>query len=293
MRGLPDDADTDAVEATETAHEIAAKGGDPKDELAKALQRTIDEGERRLNRSWPSLLATGAVGGLDVGTGVFALLLVEQATGSKMLGALAFGIGFVALTLGQSELFTENFLVPVVARVANRSERRVAVLRLWGGTLVTNLIAGWLAMALVMIGFPKLHTVAIETARHFPEQGIGREAFAQAIIGGMVITLMTWMEQGTDSMMAKLVAVVGVAFLLAAGPLNHVIVISLEMFAALVAGAPFGYGDAARTAAFAALGYIIGGVGLVTVLRLIQVGRQAVDAHSEDAVGEVRRRRDG
>ncbi len=271
-------------------HRVAAMGGSTDDELAQALQRTIAEGERRLNRSWPSLLATGAVGGLDVATGVFALFLVTADTGDKLLGSLAFGIGFIALTLGKSELFTENFLVPVIARIANRAERRVALLRLWGGTLVTNLIGGWVAMAIVMLAFPRLHETAVTIGEEVVRQGIGGESFAKAMLGGMAITLMTWMERGTESVPAKLVAVVGVAFLLVAGPLNHVIVNSLEMFAALLVGAPFGYLEAARFAAFSALGNIVGGIGLVTVLRLVQLGRAAVAAHAEDEVGEDRRR---
>ncbi|HEX3460846.1 MAG TPA: hypothetical protein VHT49_08070, partial [Acidimicrobiales bacterium] len=38
----------------------------------------VDEGRRRMSRRLPSILFTGAVGGIDVGTGVLALLLVEQ-----------------------------------------------------------------------------------------------------------------------------------------------------------------------------------------------------------------------
>jgi hypothetical protein len=53
--------------------------------------------------------------------------------------------------------------------------------------------------------------------------------------------------------------------------LNHVIVVSLEMFAALQAGAHFGYLDWLGMSAWFGLGNIIGGVGLVTVLRLVQV----------------------
>ncbi len=261
------------------AHEVAASGGETDDALAQTLQRTIDEGERRLTRTWPSLLATGAIGGLDVVTGVLALLLVREATGSELLGALAFGIGFIALTLGQSELFTEHFLLPVMARVAGRNDRKIAVLRLWGGNLVTNLVAGWVAMALVVAAFPQLRATAIEVGRHYPDMGIGREAFAAAVLAGMTMTLMTWMHQATESMVARLVASVAVAFLLAAGPMNHVIVGSLEMFGALIFGAPFGYGAMAGAAAFAGLGNAVGGIGLVTVLRLMQVGRQAVQAH--------------
>lgn len=264
--------------------EEEAESSEP-DPLAEAFERTVAEGQRRLERSWSSLFATGIVGGLDVATGVLALLVVTEATGKEMLGALAFGIGFVALVLGQSELFTENFLVPVTARIIGRSQRLLAVSRLWAVTLVTNLIGGWVAMALVMAGFPKLHATAVMIGRRYVEQGTGWEAFAQALIGGMVITLMTWMERGTDSMPAKLIAVWAMAFLLAAGPLNHVIIVSLEMSAALVAGAPFGYGAAIGAAAWAALGNIVGGLGLVTVLRLVQLGREIVDAErpSDDA----------
>lgn len=105
-------------------------------------------------------MATGLVGGIDVATGVLALLLVKKATGSELLGGLAFSIGFVSLTLARSELFTENFLVPVIAVLAKRSPI-TRLLRLWGGTTVFNLIGGWLVMGLVIVGFPQLHAVAI------------------------------------------------------------------------------------------------------------------------------------
>ncbi|CAN5584454.1 formate/nitrite transporter family protein [soil metagenome] len=257
-------------------------GDRPDEGVEGAFERSIDEGERRLRRSWPDLFATGAVGGLDVGVGVFALLLVFEGTGNELLGALAFGIGFVALTLGNSELFTEDFLVPVTVLAARRARLRV-LLRLWSGTAATNLLAGWLVTALVVVGFPYLEGVAIEIGRHYPEMGIGSEAFASAILGGAAITLMTWMERGTDSVVAKLVAAWSVAFILAAGAMNHAVVASLGMFAALHAGAPFGYLDWLGAASFAALGNMIGGIGLVTLLRLVQVGGAKLEAERQHA----------
>lgn len=50
-----------------------------------------------------------------------------------MVGSPAFTTGFIALTLANSELFTENFLVPVVA-VAARKATPAALIRLWIGT---------------------------------------------------------------------------------------------------------------------------------------------------------------
>jgi formate/nitrite transporter FocA (FNT family) len=256
-------------------------------ELQETFDRTVEEGVYRINRSTQSLLATGAVGGLDVGMGVFALLLVKQETGSDVIAALAFSIGFIALTLANSELFTENFLVPIAAVAARRGEWP-NVLRLWGGTAVTNLMGGWVLMVFVIGGLPQLRPTAVEVARHYPKMGIGWTSFATAVLGGTVITLMTWMQHSTESIGAKLVAAIVAAFLLSAGSLNHVIVVSIEMFAALEAHAPFGYADWAGMAAWAALGNMIGGIGLVTVLRLVQVTGE--DSNSPNR-GRARRRR--
>jgi len=257
------------------------------EELQETFDRTVEEGVYRINRSTQSLLATGLVGGLDVALGVFALLLVKEETKSEVAAALAFSIGFICLTLANSELFTENFLVPIAA-VAARRGRVQNVLRLWGGTAVTNLMGGWVLMAFVIGGLPQLRPTAVEVAKHYPAMGIGWTSFATAVLGGTVITLMTWMQHSSDSIGAKLVAAVIAAFLLAAGSLNHVIVVSIEMFAALQAHAPFGYADWAGVAAWAALGNMVGGIGLVTVLRLVQVTGE--DSSSPNR-GRGRRRR--
>jgi formate-nitrite transporter family protein len=68
----------------------------------------------------------------------------------------------------------------------------------------------------------------------------------------------------------------------ALGSLAHVVRVALEMFAALVVGADFGYLAAAGSIAWAALANMVGGLGLVTVLRLVQVG-----AEQSDVAGDV------
>ena len=232
----------------------------------------VEEGRRRISRRLVPLLATGAVGGIDVGTGVLALLLVESTTHNKILGGLVFSIGFIALALARSELFTEDFLVPVSTVVARQARVR-SLVRLWIGTLVANLIGGWVFTWFVMRGYPQMAGTAIESGRYYVELGLGLRAFALAMLGGAVITLMTWMQHHDDqSLVARLVPAVTGAFLLGAGQLNHAVVNSLLMFSALHTGhAPFGYMQWAQTAGWAALGNLIGGLGLVTVLRLLQV----------------------
>jgi len=260
--------------------------------LVAAFHRSVDEGATRLHRPLPELVATGVVGGIDVSVGLFAFLVVLHRSGSRLLASLAFGIGFLPLVLARSELFTENFLVPVAAVVARKARVR-SLLRLWVGTAIFNLVGAFGFMALAMAAFPELHGVAREIGSHPVDLGIGARSFASAVMAGLVLTLMTWMERATESVVAKLVAALAIAFLLVAAPLQHAIVLSVEAFAALRSGAPFGYLDWLGAFAWATLGNAVGGVGLVTILRLVQVGPGAVAEERDRSDEEPRPEPDG
>jgi formate/nitrite transporter FocA (FNT family) len=275
-----------------SSNDRPAVGADPANDPAVAeieveqrFLQTVDHGRRRLSRRIVSLLATGAVGGVDVGMGVLALFVVERATHSKLLGAVAFSIGFVTLTFASSELFTEDFLIPVVAVMARQVRLRM-LLRLWVGTLVANLVAGWVVMWFVMHAAPQLGAIARADGHYYSTLGVGVRSFSLAVLGGAAITLMTWMQQATDSMSARTVPAVMAGFLLVAARLDHAVVASLVMFAALIAGhGDFGYLRWAETAGWAVIGNVAGGVGLVTVLRVLQVPHRVRDEQLHPAPG--------
>jgi formate-nitrite transporter family protein len=240
-------------------------------EVEDTLQRTVDEGRSRLSRGWASLVATGLVGGIDVATGVLALLVVESQTGNTLLSGLAFSIGFIALAMARSELFTEDFLVPVGTVIARQAPLR-ALGRLWSVTAAGNLVGGWVFTLLIVDGFPSVKPTAAEAGAYYVGLGIGWRSFALALLGGTVITLMTWMQHATESLGTKLVPAITTGFLLAGLRLNHAIVASLIIFAGLhTHETSYGYLDWAGTAAWAALGNMVGGIALVTLLRLLQV----------------------
>ena len=255
------------------------------EEVEEAFLSVVDEGRRRMSRRLLPLLATGAVGGIDVGTGVLGLLYVEAQTKDKMLGGLAFSFGFIVLTLARSELFTEDFLIPVSTVIARQARLRM-LFRLWAGTLVANLIGGWVFTWFIIEGFPEIRSTAVEAGTYYVRLGFGMRAFALAVLGGGVITLMTWMQHSSDQPEARLVAAVGAGFLLGGLGLDHAIVNSLLMFAALQTGhAPFGYLKWAETAGFAAVGNMVGGITLVTLLRLFQVPHKVLDERANPAMG--------
>lgn len=250
---------------------------EPEPEIEEAFDRLVEEGSTRLSRPWATLFATGLLGGVDVSTGVLAYLLVMSETGSMVLAGLAFSIGFVALLLARSELFTENFLVPVTAVVAGRSSL-MSLGRLWLATLVLNLAGGWCFTWLIIRAYPSLHDTAREAGSHYADLGINVRSFALAILAGAVITLMTRMQHATDNLGVQLVPAVLFGALLAGGQLFHSILDSLLMFTALHTGsAPFGYADWVLALGWSALGNLVGGVGIVTFLRLVRVPHRVAE----------------
>lgn len=257
--------------------EIEAQQTGVERELLDSFDASVEEGAKRLNRPAAGLAATGLMAGLDVGFGVLALLFVQQQTGSELLGGLAFTVGFFALDLGRSELFTENFLVPVTTVITGQGSTR-QLFRLWGGTYVTNLVGGFL-MALLLVGaYPALHPTAVELGDKITARGVSAESFMLAVLAGGAITLMTWMVRNAETEGGRLVAVGSFGFLLGATHMNHVVVISIKMFAGLqVGGTAYGYLDWLALSSFAVVGNMVGGLGLVTLLRLLQIGRPQIE----------------
>jgi formate/nitrite transporter FocA (FNT family) len=252
-----------------TREQLGETDAPAEDQLAVAFDRIVDEGAQRLHRSWREVLTTGLAGGLEVAMGVLALLAVLAETGNHLLAGLAFSIGFIALLLARSELFTEGFLVPVTAVVAKRAS--VGQLgKLWVGTLVANLLGGWLVMWVVVHALPELGTTAVESAATFVEAPLNLQSVCLAFLAGSAITLMTRMQHGAESEGVKVVAAVAGAFVLAGLVLFHSILDSLIIFGALHAGAPFGYGDWLAWFWYTTLLNMAGGLLVVTLLRLVR-----------------------
>lgn len=270
----PDSDEAEQRENTET------EGGQDETvdiELQSTFHRTAAEGEVRLRREMGDLISTGTLGGMDVSLGILALLLVQDATGSAMLASLAFSIGFIALLLGRSELYTENFLVPIAAIVSG-SGTAWQLARLWTVTLVMNLLGALILAGLIAVAFPHLAGTALDVALEYPDVPAVRAA-TLGLLAGITITFMTWTVQAAHSELGRLVAVVVAAFLLAAGDMHHVVVVSGEMFVAiLMGGAPFGAVDWLRVAGLATVTNAIGGLVLVTLLRFAQVGPEVIES---------------
>ncbi len=256
-------------------------------------EESLDEGERRLRRRWTALAATGFAGGADIFFSIVVLAVttaalhtVLPAAPSHVLASLTFGIGFVFITLGRAELFTENFLVPVGAVVAGRNSLK-SLMRLWLFTMLLN-FAGLALFAAIFSVEGVLEPDVLTEAGVLADTLGDRDAlpaFMSAIAAGVVMTLFTWVVVSAESGSARVLASLIIGFVLVAPSLNHAVVGFGEMIFGLFAGtAHSDYGDLARNTGLAIAGNIVGGVGLVFSTRLAQVRGEPDSGHGPGGI---------
>ena len=249
----------------------------------------IEEGKRRLDRGSAALVATGIVGGFDVLVGILVLCVgigsleaVMPAEPAHFIASLFFGIAFVHVVLGRSELFTENFLIPVSA-VLDRRKGALSLGRLWGLTLFGNLVA----LAILALIFSRAGVVPPETrtaAGHLANTIVDRDvlpAILSAIIAGIVMTTFTWMAAAAETDVARIIVALLIGFVLAAPSLNHAVVGFGEMAFGIASDETHAtWGQLGYHFAIAVGGNLIGGLLFVASARLVQA-RGEPDSQAE------------
>lgn len=255
-------------------------GGDDFAERPAALwAQAIEEGGRRLSRHAGGEMSTGLIGGVEVMLGVAAAGVVAGALAAKLpahlaaiVGSLAFGVGFVFVTVGRSELFTENLLIPVGAVLAGR-QPPWQLLRIWALTLITNL-AGLVVLAAIFSTRTVLDPSAVKAVGHTADVLASRSfggALLSAIVAGGVMTLWTWLTLAARTDIGRIAIALVIGFVIAAPVLNHVVVSTGEMMLGVMGGATRAtWGDVWSNFGIALLGNLIGGIGFVTLSRAVQ-----------------------
>ena len=249
-------------------------------------------GEERLARSARDILVTSVIGGIEVALGAVAAMTVLGAAldaspslrlyGGLALAGVAFPIGFLFVIMGRSELFTENFLLPVAA-VLERRRPLLTLPRLYGLAWLGNII-GCAAMALLLqlpgaVGEPLHRGYAAYSDYKLSVAPLG--VFVSAILAGMTMTVMTWLLVAVRDVLARILVIWSTGFLIFATNFSHAIVGAAILFA--------GFHDAHRSLASVLLwlvistcGNAVGGIGLVAFGRTVQVRVKRQD-RGEDA----------
>src|SRR5919199_1994865 len=240
-------------------------------------ERASDVGEQRLDRSNLDILITSFIGGAEVSLGGLAAMTVVGAALSTVpglglypalaLGGLAFPIGFLFVIVGRSELFTENFLIPVVS-VLKGERRPSSLVALWVLSWFGNVLgcAGTALLLLVpnAIGEPIRagFTAYTEYKLSVPALGV----FVSAILAGGVMTALSWILLAIQHPVGRIMVIGAAGYVLFAANLSH----SIVSTSVLLAGFPEahrGLGEVGVWMLIATAGNLVGGLGLVTLFR--------------------------
>ncbi len=249
-------------------------------EPSEIAARASGVGKERLDRTNLDILLTGIIGGIEVALGGLAAMLVLGSAltlnpglplyAGLALAGLVFPIGFVFVIMGRSELFTENFLIPVIAVL--RRERSLASLfqlffMSWAGNLIGSVIIALILSVPDAIGTPIRAGYAAYTAYKIalPLPGL----FASAILAGLVMTALTWVLLAVHNTVADILAIFAGGYVLFGANLSHSIIGTSLLLV--------GFADAHKTLLdvviwllIATAGNLVGGVGLVTLFRFVQ-----------------------
>ena len=171
-------------------------------------------------------------------------------------------------------MFTENFLIPVVA-VFSRERSVGSLAGLWGLSWVGNLVG--CAIIAGLLSIPGAIGEPIQEGyRVYADYKLGlalQGVFASAVLAGMVMTTLTWLLALRDTL-ARMAAVYAAGYVLFAANLPHSMVDAAVIFV--------GFHLAGRAAAeavvwvlVAMLDNLVGGIGLVTLFRFVQAREQA------------------
>lgn len=245
-------------------------------------------GEEELARPSAALFFSGLAAGLSMGFSLVAEGLLHTympgTPWAPLVTKLGYSVGFLMITLGSQQLFTENTLTAVIPLLSRRSRSALrSVCRLWGVVLAANLL-GALVFALIVAQTSVFGPAVKESfgvlgleASH----GAFSTLFAQGIFAGWLIAMMVWMLPGAQGG-GRTAVVVLLTYLIGLGGFPHIIAGSVEVLYAVTTGSVT-WGDyLLRYAPATLLGNIVGGVALVSALNYAQVfagggNRQGLD----------------
>lgn len=236
-------------------------------------------GARRLERPAAGDAITAFIGGMSVSFGAVAMAWGAAGVGGgapasagHLVGSLVFPVGFLILLVGKSELFTENFFLPVTA-VLERRGTLAQLGALWGVSLLANLAGAAVFAALISRHGVLAQSAAAEIIRVSQEKVSDpfATAFVKAIFAGWLMTMLTWLLVAARGFGPRLFILWAIGALIVLGNFNHVVISASEIFIARGLGAPIGAGEWLRGNFLPALlGNVLGGVVFVTLLNRVQ-----------------------
>jgi formate-nitrite transporter family protein len=186
-----------------------------------------------------------------------------------LVTSLGYSAGFLFVTLGRQQLFTETTLTASLPLFHDRRYAR-DVARFWIVVFIANIVGTLLfAWAAALPGlFPAELSAAFRDIGSRAAEGSFGIILTKGVAAGWLIALMVWLLPFAGT--ARVLVIIFVTYLIAGAQLAHVIAGSVETAHAAITGA-IGWADYASFLLAAFLGNTIGGVLFVALLNHAQV----------------------
>ena len=258
------------------------------------LDIEIRRGLSELQRPTTGLSLSALSAGLDIGFGPLLMAVVLTTAGvagtgeltKQLLLAVAYGVGFIFVVLGRSELFTEHTALAVLPVIDGRaSVARLA--RLWGIVYVANLVGALAFAGLIVTIGPSVDVVEqsaiVELAEIYTDQpSIG--LLGGGVLAGWLMGLLSWLVAGADSTAARILVVWLIAAAIGIAHLPHCIAGTVEVVAGVLVSPALGPMAFGRFLALSTVGNAIGGTVFVSLLKyghVVRSGPTARDFRSD------------
>jgi formate-nitrite transporter family protein len=266
----------------------------PQKSYQKILEQETAEGLKELEREPFGLLISSFSAGLDLS---FSLLLMavmltllrgsaSQPTAQIMV-AMMYSIGFILVILGRSELFTEH-TTRAVYPVLTGHASIAALLKLWCLIYAGNIAGTILFSKLVTVIGPALGIIDLSSLGEIGRGIVSHNWWVltvSGILAGWLMGLLSWLVTASRDTISQVFFVWLITSAIGLCHLDHAIVGSTEVFAAVFAGQAVTVAQYFVFLVWATLGNIAGGVFFVAVLKyshVIRGGREPAPIEIEN-----------
>lgn len=242
---------------------------------AKVVHEAIRlEGTEELERPSFSVGWSGFAAGLTIGCSMLGQGVLQahlpDAPWRDLVASFGYSLGFLFVTMGRQQLFTETTLTVMLPYLKGTHKMR-DVARYWAIVFAANIVATLLFASAASI--PRLFPP--ETVRSFIELGtkVVEPGFAgvlvKGVFAGWLIALMVWLMPAAAA--SRVFVIIAVTWLISVAHFSHVIAGSADGAFAAIHGA-IGWGDyLLRFLVPAFIGNSLGGVVFVALLNHAQV----------------------
>mgnify|MGYP000022852331 CR=1 FL=1 len=241
----------------------------------EVYQAIRHEGEDELARPVESLWWSGVGAGFAISASVVARAALHDKLPDNswrpLIEDFGYTVGFLIVILGRLQLFTENTITVILPLVAAPSFKRLfQTARLWVVVFAANVVGATLAALLAYYGYlsPSQVHAAIKIAQPFVHSGWVK-IMLKGIPAGFLIASIVWMTPNGRG--SEVWVIIIATYIIGIGDYAHVVVGSVEIAILFFAGQVSLFHSYFFFLVPAAIGNVLGGTVLFSLLAYGQV----------------------